>query len=401
MGELTVKSKCMDRKGLSPFNPKGSSGDCPLWSTSLDNWNGKRIRMQQWYRSGIEGYCKSAAHMMGLPDNNSGWGNFGRDLFADGRFDDPVKASKTWTLSRFRSQGPSNRPKLFEDSWLGEHGRDRELTAVHTCVHHMCIDEGESSLYELFQSSPETFPAGFHGIVLPAIAEGFSAERYHPSDIERFTQGIDKALGKLDPSLPQTFRNFAIPLVAGLIYGPDHAIARSSTNSATLRKGGGDEAGDSPLSSIDSETIVLTQLFSDDAGLVGHSSTFGSECAILLGRDSDAGSYLSACDGELGEAIAQRTPRLFPISHTHKSTSKAHGVIVRLEESWYYCDLSTNGTFIQNEHCPSAVHRGIATLTPGDRIYLGLSEPPTGDPVSFHLATTILVSFKVDEADFE
>ena len=77
--------------------------------------------MARWYHSGIEGYCKSAAQLMGLPDDQSGWGNFGNDLFADGRFDDPVKTSKTWTLSRSRKSGRSNRPMLFEKSWLSAH----------------------------------------------------------------------------------------------------------------------------------------------------------------------------------------------------------------------------------------------------------------------------------------
>jgi len=45
------------------------------------------------------------------------------------------------------------------------------------------------------------------------------------------------------------------------------------------------------------------------------------------------------------------------------------------------------------------VHRGIVTLAPGDRIHLGLSEPPADNLETHHLATTILVSFKLDETN--
>ena len=354
--------------------------------------------MQTWYRSGLEGYCKAAAHMMDLPENNSGWGNFGRDLFADGRFDDPAQASKTWSLSRFRAQGRSNRPKLFEDSWLGEHGQSCELSAIHTCVHNMCCSTSDSAIYELYQYSPERFPADFHDIVLPAISEGFSAERYRPSDIDRFAQGIDKALEKLDPSLPQTFRNFAIPLVAALIYGPAHTSAQSGTNSPTFR--GAPENGMEGLHpAIIDDTIILTQLFSEDAGFVGHSSHFESNCAILLGRNSDISSYLNECDPEFAEAIEQAELLLFPISHTHKNMSKAHGIIAQIGDCWYFYDFSTNGTYIENSYQPSAVHHGIVTLAPGDRIHLGLSEPPADNSAAYHLATTILVSFKLDETN--
>lgn len=355
--------------------------------------------MQTWYRSGLEGYCKATAHMMGLPDNNSGWGNFGRDLFADGRFDDPAKASKTWSLSRFRAQGRSNRPKLFEESWLGKHGQSCELEAIHTCVHNLCGASSDSAIYELYQDSPDTFPAGFHNVVLKAISEGFLAERYHPSDIERFAQGIDKALGKLDPSLPQTFRNFAIPLVAGLIYGPAHAVAQSGTNSATLKKSRAHDAESLSPTIID-DAIILTQIFSDDVGFVGHSSSFDSNCAILLGRDSNKADYLDKCDSEFTSAIEQNELLLFPISPTHKSTSKAHGIIARIGENWYFYDFSTNGTYIENQHEPSTVHHGIVALTPGDRIHLGLSELPADDLATHRSATSILVSFKLDETNF-
>lgn len=354
--------------------------------------------MQTWYRSGLEGYCKAAAQTMGLPDNNSGWGNFGRDLFADGRFDDPAQASKTWSLSRFRAQGRSNRPKLFEDSWLGKHGQSCELGAIHTCVHNMCSSTNDSAIYELYQYAPEVFPASFHDIVLPAICEGFSAERYRPSDIERFAQGIDKALEKLDPSLPQTFRNFAIPLVAALIYGPGHTAAQSGTNSPTFRGAPTSSIDDLPSAIVD-DKIILTQIFSGDVGLVGHSSHFETNCAILLGRDSDMANYLDECDPEFVEAIKEYELLLFPISHTHKSTSKAHGIITHIGDYWYFYDFSTNGTYIENSHQPSAVHHGIVALTPGDRIHLGLSEPPTDNPEAYRLATTILVSFKLDEAN--
>lgn len=353
--------------------------------------------MQQWYRSGIEGYCKAAAKAMGLPDNNSGWGNFGRDLFADGRFDDPAKASKTWSLSRFRAQGRSNRPNIFEESWLHEHGRGYELEAIHTCVHGMCGKESDSALYELYQSMPDAFASKFHDVVLPAIADGFVAERYHPSDIARFSQGIDKALRKLDPERRQTFRNFAIPLVAGIIYGPDHAVAQSGTNSATYRGAHDDQTDELPAISVDYSSIVLTQLFSEDAGLIGHSIPFGADRAVFLGRDSNLASYIEACDDAFASAIEGKEPILFPISHVHKSTSRAHGIIANIEGGWYYYDLSSNGSYIANPKQPSSVHSGFAALVPGDRIHLGVSEPPEGNPSDYLQATTVLVSFKVDE----
>ena len=353
--------------------------------------------MRQWYRSGLEGYCKACAQVMGLPDNNSGWGNFGRDIFCDGRFDDSAKASKTWVLSRFRAQGRSNRLKIFEESWLGKHGRDFELEAIHTCVHTMSARTGDSTLYELLQSAPDTFAKDFHNVVLPAIAEGFEAERYHPSDIACFLQGIDYALENIDVTLPQTFRNFAIPLVAGLIYGPDHAAARSGVNTVTVREKG-DESSALPQAAVDMSSIILTQLFCDDAGLIGYSGTYDKDHAIFLGRDLDFTNFANVCDGELASAIEQKKPIAFPLSHTHTSTSRAHGVIVRTGDNWYYYDLSTNGSYVENVHQPSSVHRGAVALAPGDRIYLGLGEPPANDAATYRLATAILVSFKLDES---
>ncbi len=356
--------------------------------------------MQQWYRSGIEGYCKAAAQMMGLPDNNSGWGNFGRDLFADGRFDDPAKASKTWTLSRFRTQGRSNRPKLFEDSWLDRHGENCDFEAIHACVHEMCSETGDSALYDLYLGSPETFSAKFHRIVLPAIADGFAAERYHPADIAQFGQGLDKALEKLDPSLPQTFRTFAIPLVAGVIYGPDHVMARSTGNTATLHASWG-KADNEPVCGIDEDVIILTQIFGNDVGLVGNSIAYGDDRAILLGRSADVARYIDACDDELTRIVEQSEPVLFPIAHTHVSTSNAHGVVARIDGTWYFYDRSSNGSYVQNAHRPSAVHHGAVALAPGDRIYLGLTELPEDDPSAYLNATTVLVSFRVDEAQLD
>ena len=353
--------------------------------------------MRQWYRSGLEGYCKSAAQAMGLPADNSGWGNFGRDLFPDGRFDDSAKASKTWVLSRYRARGRSNRMNLFEQSWLGKHGRDCEFEAVHACVHSLCAKGGDSTLRELYQHSHDSFARKFHSIMLPAIEEGFEAERYHPSDIACFAQGIDRVLSELDASLPQTFRNFAVPLVAGVIYGPDHAAARAGAETATLRAFGDADAYDTPLVAIDAGSIVLTQLFSDDAGVVGYSGAFDEDQAVLLGRGFDIASYAGECDERLAADLEGRSPVQFPISHTHLSTSKAHGVIACIGGSWYYHDLSSNGSYVENASQASTVHHGAVALAPGDRIYLGLSEPPEGDPNAFHLATAILVSFKLDE----
>jgi len=353
--------------------------------------------VRQWYRSGLEGYCKAAAQAMGLPADNSGWGNFGRDLFPDGRFDDSAKASKTWVLSRYRAQGRSNRMKLFEQGWLGTHGQECEFEAIHACVHSLCAKENDSTLRELYLHAPDSFAGMFHDVVLPAIEEGFEAERYRPSDIACFAQGIDRALSELDSSLPQTFRSFAIPLVAGVIYGPDHAAARAGAETATLRAFGDADAFDMPAAAIDTSTIVLTQLFSGDAGVVGYSGAFDEGQAVLLGRGFDAVSYAGECGERLAADLEGKSPVQFPISHTHRSTSKAHGVIARISGSWYYHDLSTNGSYIENASQASTVHHGAVALAPGDRIYLGLSEPPEGDPSAFHLATAILVSFKLDE----
>ena len=337
---------------------------------------------------------------MGLPDNNSGWGNFGRDLFCDNRFDNPAKASKTWVLSHSRAQGRSNRLNLFEESWLGKHGQDCEFEAIHACVHEMGKKDSDATLYELYLSSPETFAASFHDVVLPAISEGFEAERYHPSDIACFVQGVDYVLGNLNASLPQTFRSFAIPLVAGLIYGPSHVAARAGVNTATVGGSCDDAADVLPSAAVDASSIVLTQLFDDDAGYIGHSGTFGDDYAIFLGRSLELGSYLDACDDELSQAIEGKEPIVFPVAHTHTSTSRAHGMITRIGESWYYHDLSANGSYVQNAHQPSAVHCGAVALAPGDRIYLGLGAEPENSAEAFRLAAAVLVSFRLDETQF-
>ena len=358
--------------------------------------------MKQWHHSGLEGYCKAAAQMMGLPGNNSGWGNFGRDIFADGRFDDPVKASKAWTLSRFRHLGRSNRPKLFEESWLGRSGVDCELEAVHACVHNMCSSSSDSALYDLYRGASHTFAADFHRIVLPAIEDGFVTERYHPADIERFRQGIDKALGNLNPSYPQTFRTFAIPLVAGIIYGPDHAAAQSGSSTATLRS---PHRTDSDLyePDVDTSVINLTQVFDDELGLIGYSGVFEEDTIVFLGRNTDIDAYTEACSPAILEAATLKHPLVFPISHVHKSTSKEHGAIVRIGDTWYFYDFSSNGSYIRNGGQVTPVHNRIVALSPGDRLCLGLHEPADDETETgnarYRLATTLLVSFKVEETD--
>lgn len=353
--------------------------------------------MTQWYHSGIEGYCKATARMMGLPDNNSGWGNFGRDLFADGRFDDPVKASKTWTLSRFRKQGRSNRPALFENSWLGKNGVEYDIDAIHACARSICSAETDSALGTLYQDNYLTFASGFRSTVLPAIEDGFHTERYHSADIARFSQGMDTLLGELNPSLPQTFRNFVVALVAGLVYGPTHVVAQSKTNSATLR--GVDKIEKLLVDLPEAETIGirLTLLLGDNATYTGYSETFDEHKAILFGRNADVEAYLQKCDPVFTKDIEDRELVVFPIANTHRSTSKEHGILAHIGDTWYFHDFSANGSCISNVGQHRSVSGGIAALVPGDILHLGQTEPSEDAEATYRLSTAVLVSFNLND----
>ena len=354
--------------------------------------------MTQWYHSGIEGYCKAAAQMMGLPDNNSGWGNFGSDLFADGRFDDPVKASKTWTLSRFRKQGRSNRPTLFEKSWLDASGNDVDIDAIHACARSICDARTDSALLNLYQANYLTFATGFRTTVIPAIEDGFRTERYHSASIARFTQGLDMLLGELNPSVPQTFRNFVIPLVAGLVYGPGHIVAQANTGSATFDSAEQELEKLFEGSDADTATIRLTQLFSDTFGFTGYSELFDEDTAVFLGRNAEIASYLEKCNSKFAEEIIGRNHIVFPIAGTHKNTSKEHGVIACIGNTWYFHDFSSNGSYVENAGGCREVHDSITALIPGDRICLGQTEPADNSAKTHHLSTMILASFNVNES---
>lgn len=356
--------------------------------------------MEQWYHSGIEGYCKAAAKMMGLPNDASGWGNFGRDLFGDDRFDDPVKASRTWTLSRSRKQSRSNRPTLFEKSWLGRSGADCETAAVSACARSIADASGESMLHTLYQEGYLRFATGFSDEVLPAIADGFRTERYHSADILRFSQGIDELLGALRPSSPSTFTNFVTSLVAALIYGPGHPLARVYTGDSTILRvddtiGTGDVGVDFDA---DESSLRITQLFNESAAYLGYSELFGDEKVIFLGRGSDEARYREKCNPQFAADISDRQPVFYPIANTHKRTSNEHGAIARLGDTWYYHDFSTNGSYVENGGAQYCVHGGIAAIQPGDRLHLGLPAPSESDEATYQLSTALLISFNVDEA---
>lgn len=353
--------------------------------------------MIQWYHSGIEGYCKSAAQLMGLPDDQSGWGNFGNDLFGDGRFDDPVKASKTWTLSRFRKQGRSNRPMLFEKSWVGESGLDYEYPAVIACANAIADPDNDSMLFNMYKSNYLSFAMGFHDTVLPAIADGFRTERYHSSDIARFSQTLDVLLGELRPSRPKTLLNFARSLVAGLIYGPNHFLARISGGDATsLRTQSGTTDSDS-YGDVDETSIRITQLFSDNSAYMGYSELFDDGKVIFLGRNSDAKLFLEKCNPAFAEEVEGLEAVFYPISNAHRRTSNEHAAIARLGGTWYYHDFSTNGSFIDDGKSRNPVHGGMAIVNPGDRICLGLEDPSSSGEDRYRMATVVLVSFNIQE----
>lgn len=355
--------------------------------------------MDQWYHSGIEGYCKAAAKLAGLPDDTSGWGNLGRDLFGDGRFDDPVKISKTWTLSRFRGQGRGNRPALFEKSWLSAQGVGNEAEAVATCVAGMLNPLNESVLYSMFRMNYLDFALGLRNDVLPAIADGFRTERYRAADIERFTQNIDDLLGALSPNDDAAFGRLALALVAALVYGPEHELARSrEANVTSLASAEEALPGCGIEADADGGTVRITQLFSDDASYLGYSELFGSERAVLFGRGSDPGRYLEKCGDELRAELQGKELVVFPVAGSHRSTSNEHGAIVHAGSTWYYHDFSSNGTIIENSDTASSVHGTAVALGPGDRICMGFDEPAGNEELRYRLATTVLVSFAVNES---
>ena len=368
--------------------------------------------MAEWYHSGIEGYCKAASALAGM-EGSGGWSAFGSDLFPN-RFTRADKATKTWTLSRYR-RGTGNRLVAFEGEWVPDSSEEisiagREESAVNTCVDAMIESvsgepEQESPLAALLFVGPNyDFANGFSEAVLPAIARGFQSEGYHSADITRFLRNIEELLGELRPEDRTAFREFARILVAALVYGPDDALVVSETIQIDTWHVKSRGALWDPGS--DGKVVEVSQAYSFDCSFTGYSESFDGGSAVFFGRSAIIGDYLNALNRledelgvELRDDVAKREQVIFPIARTHRLVSNAHGLLLCQGSSWYFFDFSSNGTSIVNGSHEDArfVQKSGAIVNPGDRICLGLTQIGVDDTTQFQQAATVVVSFRVNE----
>lgn len=364
--------------------------------------------MAEWYHSGIEAYCKSAAALAEMK-GSGGWSAFGSDLLPS-RFDRADKATKTWTLSRFR-RGSGNRLSVFEDEWLQKINTSteydvRENLAVKSCVNNLIAstaqhDEAESPLAALlFREGNYRFATEFAESVVPAIASGFQTEGYHSSDITRFKQDIIELVGDLRAGDKEAFRAFGTSLTAALIYGPGHRLTMRNRPERTVWR----NENESVLEWIpeDNGNIVISQLFASGFSYIGYSEQFTQDNVIFFGRSGNLGDYIRACeeylpqtDKSLIQDITAKSKIVFPIARGHSLVSNAHGLLVHQGQNWYFLDYSSNGTSITSRGEERFVHLNGTAIEPGDRIRLGTdcSDPQT----CYQHAATVLVSFCVND----
>lgn len=413
--------------------------------------------MNNWFHSGLEGYCKAAAQLLGEGTRGDILLDLCKDILPDRTRSNLTRA---WTLSNVR-RGRSCRHSLFEQCWLGskdwkdyadealllvkgeepeggfttipsgsdyERGlraiKDKnevgrialsrcEADAIEACVDrvmNLWLDENSaeaSSVASLV--TRDGFPSDFFTYVLPAIESGLLSERYLPSDVQRYVQILNsltypahKCLAKEgDAEAIKPFLRFVISLFSGLVYGPNHPLAVSRQWNTT-------EPNYLSLSSdrkeeIEGTTIRLTQVFDDTGAYTGYSELFRSTQVVFLGRCPEVEAYLERCaqifaeEPEILEGVKEREPVVYPIVF-HDAVSNVHGMLLCEGDVWRLYDLnSTNGTSILSTEGTYAVDR-LAEVKPGDRLRLG-APSYAHDANVYWDAATLSVSLNVDRSE--
>lgn len=401
------------------------------------------------FHSGIEGYCKMAAKMLGEPNNTTGWLPFCRDILPDRA---QKNLTRVWTFSNDRNQGRSCRQSLFENQWLehvrttyereaellarGErpvegfrtieaggayerqilsskstHERRRlvrmryERDALRRCVAHMVrkaasYDGSQTSCVSLVYV--DDFPAEFFRTVIPAIERGFVSERYHPSAARQFSITINDLLTQAQAGLLRENPNYVpfgrlvTALFAGLVYGPNHPIATGKPWNATEHFHPYRAA-----QRVDGVAIRVTQVFDPELAYEGYSEVYRPEQAVFFGRSAKLEDFLAACRRRFGDnrpflkEISTREAIMFPIAESHEAVGNVHGMLLCEGDVWRFYDFgSTNGTSIQSRQGSQGID-GTMTVRPGDLVRLGA--PSTADDANvFWSAAVMHVSHYVE-----
>ncbi len=408
--------------------------------------------MFEWCHSGLEGYCKASAALLGETEQASLWLAFCKDLLPDRT---QRTLTRSWTLSNVR-QGRSCRQALFEKCWLaGRHGKDyldeaesfargtipqegfatiprhssyeRQLTAcvndaerrqlaisrceqdaIDSCVSHIASlasdDMAADAAYITSLVMRDDFAIDFFTSVIPAIERGLLSERYRAADIQQFTL----TLNALSPAAHrciveeganlEPFCAFLKSLVTGLIYGPVHPVAIGRAWDATQDYLPYDQP-ENPRGT----TLRLTQLFDERGRFTGYSDVYRSSQLVLFGRSPNARDYECRCaelfrdEPALLATIRSKEAVIFPIA-LHDAVSNIHGLLLCEEDVWRFYDLeSTNGTSITSENGTSDVAH-LVEVRAGDCLRLG-APASAHDANAFWDAATIRATLHVNRVE--
>lgn len=378
------------------------------------------------YRTGLEGYCKSATNTLGLPARRKEWLRFCIDILPDRTIE---KLSRTWTLSNTRN-GRGSRYSIFEDCWLSEdyntyleeaerrHTSEREegeapyLTiqegssyerdllnakdeeeckelaaqqcasdAIDTCVSNIIRiasdddKENAPSITSLLWGKDAV--VSFYEQIIPAIESGFEAERYRAADIRQFTLNICDLLASTCGALNskqntdyEVVRPLITALIAGLVYGPSHPIAISQEKNATSQY-----YSSHGTQEVEGASIRVTQVFDDELVYTGYSQMLRPNQAIFFGRSPKIDDFEDACDKHLNketlQVLSEYETVLFPIGESHDAVGNVHGVLMCENDIWRFYDFeSSNGTTLQSNDSITSV-TGVMEILPGDLVRLG------------------------------
>lgn len=404
------------------------------------------------YHSGIEGYCKTAAKMLGNPASRDSWLPLCKEILSD-RTKNTL--TRVWKLSNQR-HGRSCRLTLFEKCWLDvsyktyqeearslyEEGEvptqgyrtiksgstyqdmlqnafdkselDRmatqkcEADAIEACVDNLVrlaasSDDTEDASPFVSLVLSDNFAVGFYTQVMPAIEQGFYAERYSASDVRQFLDALNNLLEAAQFGLRaqqtdyEPLRRLAKSLFAALVYGPGHPMATDNSPDATSTYFEFEGKQHMPGTSI-----RLTQVFSKDLLHTGMSVVCGESDVVFLGRSNDEDLFVRECGKAHGrnvqKVVAKRSKVLFTIHDTHEAVSNQQGMLLCENGAWWYYDIdSHNGTSIQSSESIVPVQSVIKVL-PGDLIRLGAPANTNADDLNVYNAAAVLrVTHHVDE----
>lgn len=318
--------------------------------------------MSDWYHSGLEGYCKAGAEVLG------GEGNVLRlcqDILPD-RTQESL--SRTWKLSNER-KGRGNRMSLFEGWWLDdgdsngtiikayraealatmkgkvpaggystiEPGSEYELYLQNAtypqdkayCIHlaesrceadavERCVDniierssverdreafiQGEQADGVAYVTSIVTMD-GFIERVIPAIAKGFICERYRSWDVEKFKEKIVPLAYLAQRYLGDNDNDNVLDYYRKFLTVLVAGLVYGPNHPLVLEK-----PEPTPhyiaypteeVSALRGMGVRLTQVFDGWGCNTGYSELFDAGQVVFIGRSGDLGDYLQRCEDML------------------------------------------------------------------------------------------------------